>query len=188
MRYALIENGTLVEYPYSEKWWRKASQIRARAWADCPDETLASFGVYRVQESPPPLIDERTQVAVRASEPVLVDGVWTLPYVVTDKSGAEVAAFDNQIRKHIKKEAGRRIELLAPEWKQRNATARGLELTVKLVRNGVNALTPEEQAEEAAMDALWAEVKRLRGVSDTLEAMDPPPQDYADDKHWILKE
>jgi hypothetical protein len=102
-------------------------------------------------------------------------------WYVEQKTAAEVAAFDANIRERIKKEASHRITRLAPEWKQRNATARGLEL----LRKGEANLTTEEQAEVAAMDALWAGVKRLRTVSDQLEAMDPPPQDFNDDRHWV---
>lgn len=56
--------------------------------------------------------------------------------------------------------------------------------TLLVVIEEVLSITTEEQAEVAAMDALWSEVKRLRTVSDQLEAINPPPQDFADDKYW----
>lgn len=145
------------------------------------DAGFPHLGIYPVTETDAPVIDVRTQTAVELANPLLVEGVWTVLWYVEQKTAAEVAAFDANIRERIKKEASHRITRLAPEWKQRNATARGLEL----LRKGEANLTTEEQAEVAAMDALWAGVKRLRTVSDQLEAMDPPPQDFNDDRHWV---
>ncbi|MBF0334925.1 MAG: hypothetical protein HQL40_14970 [Alphaproteobacteria bacterium] len=64
----------------------------------------------------------------------------------------------------VKEEAGRRILALAPDWKQRNATARGLDL----LRKGESAWTPDEAAEAAAIDALWNHVKSVRDASDAI--------------------
>ncbi|MBF0307807.1 MAG: hypothetical protein HQL41_19500 [Alphaproteobacteria bacterium] len=68
----------------------------------------------------------------------------------------------------VKEEAGRRILALAPDWKQRNATARAVELILK----GESAWTPDEAAEAAeaaAIDALWNHVKSVRDASDAIE-------------------
>jgi len=185
MRYVLAINNQLVEWPYSERKWREENpNISMRKWADCSDGALASVNVYRVEEAPRPEIDERTQHADRQAAPALVDGVWVSGWIISAKPQADIDTFDAEIREHIKIEAGKRIVRMAPEWKQRNAMARGLEFARKMIRNGPNALTPEEDAEEAAMDTLWMEVKRLRAVSDQLEAMDPPPQDFDNDRHW----
>ncbi len=55
-----------------------------------------------------------------------------------------------------------------PEWKQANMTARSVELTEKLA-TGI-ALTDTEQAELAAMKAVWSWIKTVRTASDTHEA------------------
>jgi hypothetical protein len=66
----------------------------------------------------------------------------------------------------VKDEARRRILAIAPEWKQANLTARAAELTD--IKHG-RALTGPEQAEEAAIRAVWSQIKAIRTASDTAE-------------------
>ena len=80
----------------------------------------------------------------------------------------------------VKQEASRRIITICPEWKQRNLTARAAELAIK----GVTNWTAEEQAEHAAGQAIWDQIKVVRARSDELEAMDPIPADYSSDAYW----
>jgi hypothetical protein len=80
----------------------------------------------------------------------------------------------------VKAEAGRRILQIAPDWKQRNLTARGVELVLALVKN--KPWTAEEAAEAQAIQAVWDRIKAVRAASDGLEAA--LPQDFADDRHW----
>lgn len=67
----------------------------------------------------------------------------------------------------IKAEAARRIELLAPEWRQRNMTARGLEL---LMLSMQRTLTADEAAEIVAIEAVWMMIKAVRAASNGVEA------------------
>lgn len=67
----------------------------------------------------------------------------------------------------VKALAQQKINTLAPEWKQRNATARALEL-VNIIATG-GTLTTDEQAEKDTIDALWVQVKAIRAYSNTLE-------------------
>lgn len=180
MKYATIHLNTIVQFPITERKWRETSGISMRRWSDCTDAELKQQGIVRVYEGSRPETDDRTHTAQLDPTPTLKGERWEQPWIVTALTANQIAAYDDGIRTSIKEEAGNRILLLAPEWKQRNATARGLEL----LRKGEANLTTEEQAEVAAMDALWAEVKRLRTVSDQLEAMDPPPQDFADGSYW----
>lgn len=159
---------------------RLGKEINTSLSRNVTDAGFPHLGIYPVTEIERPTIDRRTQTAEQDANPALIGGVWVFGWTVSAKSQTEIDAFDAKIRDGIKSEAGARIIRLAPEWKQRNATARGLEL----LRKGEANLTAAEQVEIAAMDALWTEVKRLRTVSDQLEAMDPPPQDYAADKYW----
>ena len=87
---------------------------------------------------------------------------------------------DDQIRA----EAARRILEIAPEWRQRNLTARAAELALK-IGDGL-ALTTEEQAERAAGQLIWDKIKAIRAASNVLEAMPiaDRPQDYKDNAHW----
>lgn len=64
-----------------------------------------------------------------------------------------------------KSEAQRRILAIAPEWKQRNLTARAAEL----VMAGEANWTPEEAAEAAVIRQAWDGIKAIRLASDTLE-------------------
>ncbi|MEM9635159.1 MAG: hypothetical protein AAGA50_27795 [Pseudomonadota bacterium] len=81
----------------------------------------------------------------------------------------------------IKVEAARRILEVAPEWYQRNLTARAAELAMK----GGDNWTAEEQAEVAEGQAVWDKIKGIRAASNALEAMDPRPSDFAtNEAYW----
>jgi hypothetical protein len=87
----------------------------------------------------------------------------------------------------IKAEAGRRIEALCPDWKQRNLTARAAELALA----GTANLTDAEVAEIAAGQAVWDAIKAIRAASDQLEAGISAMDTTAlaafrpgDDSHW----
>lgn len=80
----------------------------------------------------------------------------------------------------VKQEAARRILAIAPEWQQRNMLAR----IAEFLRIGEANLNAAEQTELAAIEAIWTTIKGLRAKSNALEAMDPIPLDYTDDKYW----
>jgi len=80
----------------------------------------------------------------------------------------------------VKDEAYRRIIAICPEWKQRNLTAQAAILAEK----GRANWTAEELAAWEDGEAIWAQIAAVRAASDVLEAMDPIPDDYIDDKHW----
>jgi hypothetical protein len=80
----------------------------------------------------------------------------------------------------IKAEAERRILALLPEWKQRNLTARGVELVLALVKN--RGWSPEEAAEAAQIQAQWNKVNAIRDRSNDLEQS--LPADFAGNQNW----
>ncbi len=80
----------------------------------------------------------------------------------------------------IKAEAERRILAVLPEWKQRNLTARGVELVLALIKN--KGWTAAEAIEAAAIQGQWDKVKAIRARSDELEQT--LPTDFADNGHW----
>lgn len=82
----------------------------------------------------------------------------------------------------IKKEAERRILEIAPEWRQRNMTAAGVAMLAKMVDG--TALTADEETAKAAYLATWNQIEAIRARSGAIEAMDPIPADYRDDRHW----
>ena len=181
MKYATIENNNITEFPVSEREWRKISGTSMRKWIDCSDSELLGIGVVRVQEVDKPTVAQRTQVAELNPEPTLMGGVWSQQWIVSDKSVEEVTAFDDRVVRGIKREASKRIITIAPEWKQSNMLARAL----TLLRKGEANLTTAEALEVSGMDEVWTEIQRIRSVSDTLEAVDPPPDGFADDRHWV---
>lgn len=67
----------------------------------------------------------------------------------------------------IKTEAQERIYTIVPAWKQTNLIARSIELRdIKDER----VWTEIEAAEDAAIRAIWAQVKAIRAASNTAEA------------------
>lgn len=182
MKYIKVINDLNHIYPYSDRQFRR-DNANVSFPSIVSDETKALYSVYPVIEEPSPTYNEATQRIVR-QQPQLINNQWVIKWVVADKTEEEQIQYREKQVRNIKAEASRRIISIVPEWKQRNIIARGLEIARKMIRNGPNTLSPEEEAEEAAISALWTEVKRLRTVSDQLEAMDPLPQDFADDKYW----
>ena len=83
----------------------------------------------------------------------------------------------------VKAEAYRRIIRIMPEWKQRNTTAAGLAL---LLEHGADpANWPSGKADEVAAGvAVFTQIEAIRAASDAIEAMNPVPVDYTDDRHW----
>jgi hypothetical protein len=81
----------------------------------------------------------------------------------------------------VKDECGRRIYTPFPQWRQANYTARATELVLAKTNGG---LTQEESDELTALQAVWTWIKSVRAASDLLEAANPIPADYTDDKHW----
>ena len=93
-----------------------------------------------------------------------------------DKAAAE----QETRRAGIKAEAYRRIVAVCPEWKQRNLTAQA----AILAKKGEANWTQDEAAAWAAGEAIWTQIAAIRAASDDLEAMNPMPSDFTDERHW----
>lgn len=179
MKYIKVINEQNRIYPYSDRQFRR-DNANVSFPSTISDEIKASYQVYPVIEDPSPAYDEATQTAVKLT-PSLVDNQWTVKWEIVDKTEEERLQYrENQIRK-VKAEANRRIVDIAPEWRQRNMTARGVEL----LSIGRDAWTPEQYDEHLKLEAIWEEVKKIRAKSDDIEEMDPIPEDFKDDKYWI---
>ncbi len=110
------------------------------------------------------------------------NGEFTETQVQRDERAAKEAERRAKRPAAIKAEAYRRIVAIIPEWKQRNLTAEGVELLSKLADG--QTLTAQEQTARTKNLAMWAQVKAIRTKSNELEAMDPVPDDFTDDKYW----
>lgn len=98
-----------------------------------------------------------------------------------EEIAAAIAALPDPLVSAVKAEAARRILAIAPEWKQRNMTARGVEL----LSLGRENWSQTDIDEAAAMQVVWSRIKAVRAASNALESMDPIPADYADDNYWL---
>lgn len=83
----------------------------------------------------------------------------------------------------VKAEAGRRIEAIMPDYKQRNVLAFGLETMMAYGTDPSQWPEPLQQV-NADMQAKWEAIKAIRVRSDEIEAMDPIPTDFRDDSYW----
>lgn len=84
---------------------------------------------------------------------------------------------------NVKAEAGRRIEAIMPDYKQRNVLAFGLETVMAYGADPSQWPEPLQQV-NAEMQAKWEAIKAIRARSNEIEAMDPIPTDFRNDKHW----
>ena len=143
------------------------------------DATLAPYGLGKIWPDTKPIYNSKCQTIVTGEIEYRVDK-WCRPYTVVDKPDATIIAA-------IKIEAGRRILVILPEWKQRNLIARGTELNTIHAQNGV--WTQTEANEVAALETIWNSVKAIRTKSDEIEATvataDFSTFDPTDDALWI---
>jgi uncharacterized protein YeaC (DUF1315 family) len=140
---------------------------------------LAEYGVYPVTMLPSPPYNGDTEHLVQA-EPALVDGKWVRGWTVVPLTVDELAQRRATMVEGVKREASKRILSIAPDYKQRNMLAR----SVELLRIGEANLTQEQRDEVLAIELIWETIQMIRAKSDLIEAMDPIPPDYTDDKYW----
>lgn len=89
--YVKTSNNTVDEFPYTIRKLRK-DNFNVSFPQEISEETLSSFGVFSIARGEFPENILHTETAVHASVPELVDGVWTLPWVVRDKTQDEIAS------------------------------------------------------------------------------------------------
>lgn len=128
------------------------NQTHPRGWLrTASEQDLADRGITIVNDPTPVIVDHRFYFQSGVGDPV-------------PKSLDQIRPmFIGQI-----KDQARGIILAAfPEWKQANMTARGVELTMKVASGG--AMTSEEIAEAASLQAAWDWIKSVRSHSNELE-------------------
>ena len=94
----------------------------------------------------------------------------------TTQTGTPVAPTSES----VKAEAHSRILAICPEWKQRNLTAQATLLAEK----GRSNWSADELAAWTAGEDIWTQIAAIRAASDTIEALDPIPDDYNADSRW----
>lgn len=109
--YVLLENGLIAAYPYTiDQLWRDNPQVSFPA--QIPDERLADWGVFRVQETPQPGYDETTQTLVE-NQPAEVNGRWVQVWEVQAASAAEITARKEAIKQQIADDVQQRLDAFA---------------------------------------------------------------------------
>lgn len=77
-------------------------------------------------------------------------------------------------------EAQRRTDAIFPAEKRDETSLHGVALLMKGQANWNTA----DLTAVAAADALWSQVEPIRAAAEVIKAMDPIPDDYADDSRW----
>jgi len=178
MIYLQLNPDGSVVYPYTLDRLRKDNPNTSFP-RQPSDALLAEYGVYPVAIADAPPYDRDTERLVQA-EPTLADGKWVRGWTVVPLTADELAQRRAAMVEGVKQEASKRILAIAPDYKQRNMLARSAEL----LRIGEANLTQEQRDEVLAIESVWQTIQMIRVRSDAIEAMDPIPPDYTDDKYW----
>ncbi len=104
MEYVKIHNGQVAEFPYDIGQFRAENPTIAMRWPPAAIG-LAAHGIFEVEVPEPPALSA-DQVAQPATSPELIDGLWTLPWVVRDRTNEEIAALEAHLLDQIDREAG----------------------------------------------------------------------------------
>lgn len=80
-----------------------------------------------------------------------------------DQQPENVETLRAYLAARTKEIAQQKILAIVPLWKQNNLTARGLELSM------IKTPTAAQQAEQAAITAIWDQTKAIRAASDQIE-------------------
>lgn len=126
--YVKITNGAVDQYPYSIGHLRRDNP-NVSFPRNIPEETLAEHDVFPVVVKDYPSITDRTQKATSESEPTLVDGQWTIGWVVEDKTAAEVAAYDDAAAAKVRTERDRL--LVESDWVSIRARELGQDIPIE---------------------------------------------------------
>jgi len=86
----------------------------------------------------------------------------------------------------VKAEAARRILTIMPEYKQRNSLAMFAEAVQNYGSDPAGWPSDLQAVNRQAMMA-WGAIKAIRAKSNIMDAADPIPPDFTDDKYWSDK-
>lgn len=189
--YALIKNGAIVTYPYSDTQLRRDNPITGfpkRPSDDLHDllaewdGLLAEWGVYPVTDAPRPEHDPLTQV-IEPGEVTQVDGAWVRNWTVRDKRPEE---YPIQAAEEARKEVVRWIDGLSAQvldlypravqarWMIEEAAARAVlngtdtdaQLELITREGAAKGRTPGEHAQAIVKNA-----DRFRAITDEINTL-----------------
>lgn len=154
-QWALVKDGFIIEY---------------RDYAPVGDQSLLAAGKPRML----PVVEENADYdpvsQVRDGPDIIVEAAQVVRrFTVRAKSADEVAAMRAAKVAQVKSIAENRITAIMPEYAQRNALARGLEL-VTTYGQAPSEWPSDAQAEYAQIMSAWGAIKAIRAKSDQKEA------------------
>ena len=104
--YVKIKDGVIDRFPYTP-----SDLMRDNPTISFPhypsDSLLTEFGMHKVTERNMPTYDRRTQTIKNANTPDLIDGSWTLGWVINQKTDEEIALYDVETENFIRSERDR---------------------------------------------------------------------------------
>lgn len=92
--YVKITNGNVDTYPYSVGQLRRDNSNTSFP-KRIPDAVLEDWGVYPVTAASQPSYAERVQILSHDAAPTLVNGVWTIGWVVANKTSDQISQYDS---------------------------------------------------------------------------------------------
>lgn len=110
-----IENGAVVQYPYTLEQMRLDNPNTSFPKSLSP-QLLESFGVFDVGHEATPAFDPATQRVVTSAAPSLIDGQWMLTKTVEQQTPEQVAI--NTANKAAQVRAERDKKISATDWTQ----------------------------------------------------------------------
>ncbi len=112
--HALIENGSVKQYPYGADVLRRDNPQTSFP-KNPPDALLADYGVFSVKLTERPECDPRTE-RLEEGAPVLIDGLWTQAWDIVALTDDEIAARDEAQADQIRAERTQRLS--DTDWTQ----------------------------------------------------------------------
>jgi hypothetical protein len=154
-------------------WVREGEIVASREFGDGEEipQLAANKGAWLPEIVVMPQFDPATEVRT-GPEQQITDTAVLQVYTVRAKEQSEVAQMRAGKVAAVKAEAGRRILVIMPEWKQRNFLALGQEM---ITDHGPDRTQwPQDmQTLYTAVRAEWEQIKAIRARSDQLEATIP---------------
>ena len=111
--YIKSTNGSIDQYPYTVAQLRRDNPNTSFP-KRIPEAMLAEWGVYPVTENDIPSYNKRTQKIERDANPTLVNNVWTIGWIVTDKTPDEITDYDDN--KALSNRSHRESLLAETDW------------------------------------------------------------------------
>jgi hypothetical protein len=96
MQYVKVQNGEVEIYPYAISQL-KSENPNTSFPKNITEQMLEEWNIFAVSHSDVPSVDIKTEKIVQASQPVLVEGQWTIIYSAVNKTADEVQEYTDGV-------------------------------------------------------------------------------------------